>query len=175
MKKIVILNGSNSAKKNTAKIVKAFTQGAESVGNEVKEFMITKMNIHSCLGCIACFKIRKDNPHICVQVDDMEQIYSAILDADVIVFASPMYWWGISGQLKIVVDRLEAVIGHLGIENVHKKSTALLMTNTGGGNHAAETWYSLFKELLGCRDLGSIISLGAEQTEEAQVLGKSIT
>ena len=71
MKKIVILNGSNSPNANTAAMVQAFTEGAESAGNTVVEFQVAHMDVHGCIGCMACVKKPKDDPHICVLVDDM--------------------------------------------------------------------------------------------------------
>lgn len=56
------------------------------------------MNIKRCLGCMRCMTIPKDSEHICVQKDDMDKNYSKIMEADVLVFASPMYWWGNHGR-----------------------------------------------------------------------------
>jgi len=174
MKKIVILNGSNSPKANTAAMVQAFTEGAEAVGNEGNEFMVAHMNIHGCLGCMKCAAKAKDDPHICVQPDDMEKIYPAVMDADVIVFASPMYWWGISGQLKLAVDRLQAIVGHAGLEHLGRKSTVLLMTFKGGGMQAALSWYAIFRQIIGCRDLGAVIGFEKQKIAQARQLGASI-
>ena len=174
MKKIVILNGSNSNKLNTAGLIEAFTEGAESVGNEVVKFDVAHMNIHGCLGCIKCMDKAKDDPHLCVMTDDMDQVYSAVMDCDVIVFASPVYWWGPTSQLKAATDRLQAIIGRAGLDHFSKKSTALLMTYTGGGKEAVLSWYSVFRIVVGCEDLGSVISYGREKSEEARKLGASI-
>lgn len=174
MKKVVILNGANSPNANTAVIIKAFTDGAISAGHNVKEYRVADMNIHDCIGCMKCQARTKDNPHICVFIDDMEPIYAELLDADVIVFASPMYWWGITGQLKTVIDRMQAIIGHAGIENLRKKSTALLMTFEGGGKQAALNWYEVFEQVVGCRNLGAVISFEKQKIEDAKMLGESI-
>ena len=174
MKKIVILNGSNSNKLNTAGLIRAFTEGAESAGNEVTQFDVTHMNIHGCLGCMKCLNIPKNAPNICVIDDDMKQIYDAVMEADVIVFASPVYWWGPTGQLKIAVDRLNAVTCHAGLEFFSRKSTALLMTFKGGGMQAALSWYSVFRLIVGCRDLGAVIGIGRSKENEAYHLGASI-
>lgn len=64
------------------------------------------MNIHPCLGCFGGGK----NPNKpCIQEDDMLQIYPAYEEADIVVLASPMYYWSITAQLKTVFDRLFAV------------------------------------------------------------------
>lgn len=110
MKNILILNGSPRKNGKTASLVKAFTEGAAKSGNEVREFYLNGMNIKGCLGCEACSR----NGGKCVQRDDMDTVNEAFLWADVVVFASPMYWGTITGQLKIVIDRLYAVQNKLG-------------------------------------------------------------
>lgn len=94
-KKIVILNGSPRRNGNTSALVKEFTEGAESVGNTVTEFFLDKMDIHGCKGCFGGHS-SKDCP--CVQKDDMSQIYPAVRECDVIVLATPLYYWNMSGQ-----------------------------------------------------------------------------
>ncbi len=65
------------------------------------------MNIHPCIGCLQGGKTY-DSP--CVQKDDMDQIYTLYRSADCIVYASPLYWWSFSAQLKTGIDRLFAVM-----------------------------------------------------------------
>ncbi|MCD8194070.1 MAG: flavodoxin family protein [Tannerellaceae bacterium] len=105
-KKIIILNGSPRKKGNTAALIDAFTQGAESAGHSVTTFFINGMNIHGCIGCL---KGGKDPHNPCVQKDDMGKIYPVYEAADLVVLASPMYFWSITGQLKGTFDRLFAV------------------------------------------------------------------
>lgn len=105
-KKILILNGSPRLKGNTATLCESFTKGAESAGHSVTKFDLQKMNIKGCLGCM---KGGKDPASPCVQKDDMEKIYPAYREADIVVLASPLYYWSISGQLKTAFDRLFAV------------------------------------------------------------------
>ena len=105
-KRIVILNGSPRKKGNTSTLVKAFIEGAESAGNTVTEFFLNSMNIHGCKGCFGGHSSR-ERP--CVQNDDMSQIYPAVKECDVIVLATPLYYWNISGQLRTAFDRLFAL------------------------------------------------------------------
>lgn len=174
MKKIVILNGSNSNLLNTAGLIDSFTRGAEEAGNEIVKFDVAHMNIHGCLGCMKCMTIPKNAAHICVQKDDMDQIYRAVMEADILVFASPMYWWGITGQLKLAVDRLQAITGHAGLEHLSGKSTVLLMSYRGGGAQAALSWYRVFRQIVGCRDLGSVIGFENQGQQEAFAIGNQI-
>ena len=111
MSNIMILNGSPRKNGNTAKLVQSFKEGAESVGNRVQEFYLPGMNISGCKGCL---KACKNPASPCVQKDDMEGIYSAFSKADVVVFASPVYFWTVTGQLKTTADRLYAELECLG-------------------------------------------------------------
>lgn len=105
-RKILILNGSPRLRGNTAMLCDAFAKGAEEAGHKASRFDLQKMNLR---GCIGCMKGGKDPQSPCTQKDDMDLIYPLYREADVVVLASPMYYWGFSGQLKCVFDRLFAV------------------------------------------------------------------
>ncbi|WP_304407911.1 flavodoxin family protein, partial [Bacteroides acidifaciens] len=102
-KRIVILNGSPRMKGNTAGLVEAFKQGAEEAGHTVEVFNLQQMDIRPCLGCLGG---GRDSKNPCLQKDDMAKIYPHYETADVLVLASPMYYWSITAQLKTVIDRL---------------------------------------------------------------------
>ena len=165
MAKILILNGSPRKNGKTASLVKAFVEGAESIGNEVKELYLQEMNIGGCLACEGCQR----NGGICVQKDDMQIVSEAFLWADVIVFASPQYWGTITGQLKIVIDRLYAVL--FGSPKV--KQFVVIMTARGDMYEMTEEFFSIFTRFLGWSNLGNI--LGAGKENDARTLGASIT
>ena len=167
MKKILILNGSPRKKGTTASLIKAFTEGAESAGNEVKELYLPGMSIGGCLACEAC----SGNGGSCVQKDDMERVNEAVEWSDVIVFASPMYWGKVTGQLKIVVDRLYAMCNRLKWSGF-KKETAFLMTARGNYYGQALNFYGIFTNALNWKDWGTV--LGAGKEEEARQIGASI-
>ena len=105
-KKIVILNGSPRPKGNTSALVEEFKRGAEEAGCNITVFGLDKMDIHGCKGCFGGGK-NPDSP--CVQKDDMDKIYPVYREADVVVLASPLYYWNLSGQLRTAFDRLFAV------------------------------------------------------------------
>ena len=167
-KKIIILNGAARKNGNTAKLVEAFEDGAISVGNQVKNFYLDGMEIHSCKGCL---KAGRDSKSPCSQKDDMGQIYAEFEDADVIVFASPLYFWTITGILKTAADRLYAELECLGYGQFPKKSV-LLMTADGGDYSQAVTWYRTYERNLRWKNLGEV--LGKGKTKEAYQLGASI-
>ena len=93
-------------KGNTTGLVEAFKQGAEEAGHTVEVFNLQRMDIHPCLGCLGG---GRDSKSPCLQKDDMAKIYPYYETADVLVLASPMYYWSITAQLKIAIDRLFAV------------------------------------------------------------------
>ena len=166
--KIIILNGAARKNGNTAKLVNAFTDGATSVGNQVKTFYLDGMDIHSCKGCLCA---GRDSKSPCSQKDDMDQIYAEFENSDVIVFASPVYFWTITGPLKTAADRLYAELECLGYSGFLKQSV-LLMTADGGDYSQAVTWYRTYERNLGWRNLGEV--LGKGKTKEAYQLGASI-
>ena len=168
MSKVMILNGSPRRNGNTSKLVKAFTEGAVCVGNTVTEFYLSEMNINGCRGCL---RASKNSMNPCTQKDDMEKIYSEFIKTDVIVFASPIYFWTITGQLKTTVDRLYAELECLGYGGFKKKSV-LLMTAGGSEYSHAITWYRFYENNLGWENLGEV--LGRESTKDAFQLGKTI-
>ena len=103
----------------------------------------------------------------------MEQINEAYIWADVIVFASPMYWGTISGQLKTTVDRLYAVQNRLGYFTPEsQKETAFIMTARGNYFAQALDFYHIFTDLMKWKDWGTV--LGAGKEEEARRLGACI-
>lgn len=174
----MILNGSPRRNGNTASLVNAFTEGARQSGNEVHEFFLQDMNIHGCLSCNAC---RKGLAAPCVQKDDMLPIYQTFMESDVIVFATPLYFNGISGTLKTVNDRLYAMWS---IGAAQGKKTALLITSNMGQIQGALLWYQQFMDYSGWKNLGVISGAGSpyglytlldkESTLAAGKLGKSI-
>ena len=102
------------------------------------EFLLSVMKINGCRGC---WGGGKDPDHSCTQRDDMEQIYPAYKEADVVVLASPLYYWFISGFLKNAFDRLFAIAeSDPGYANP-KKSSVLIMAAEGAGFEESELWY----------------------------------
>lgn len=73
-----------------------------------------------------------------------------------------------------MIDRLEGYIGYFRLDDFSKKETALLMTYSGGGKMALQAWYSVFFDLLCCKDMGFIIGNGTSKTNQARSLGNSI-
>ena len=167
-KNIIILNGAARKNGSTQKLIQAFIGGARSANHVVREFCLDKMNIHSCKGCLMA---GRDSKSPCTQKDDMEQIYAAFADCDVVVFASPVYFWTVTGTLKTAADRLYAELECLGYGKFAKESV-LLMTADGGDYSQAVTWYRTYERNLGWKNRGEV--LGKGKSEEAYRLGASL-
>ena len=179
-KKIIVLNGSPRKNGNTSALVKAFREGAESAGHTVTEFWLGGMKINGCRGCCAGGK-NPESP--CVQKDDMEQIYPAYKEADVVVLASPLYYWTISGQLKCAFDRLFAVAECDPSYTNPRKESALLMAAEGNGFEETVYWYDRLMGHIGWKDCGKVLCGGVmgvgdiegkAELEGARRLGASI-
>lgn len=88
-KQILIVKGSPRKNGNTSAVADAFAKGAAESGNAVTEFVLKDKTIGDCMGCGVC----QGNGGICVQKDDMTEIYDAMKSADVIALASPVYFY----------------------------------------------------------------------------------
>lgn len=102
--KILVVSGSPRSDSNTELMAAAFAEGARSAGHEASVVRLSELRILPCLACDYCFS----HDGMCVQRDDMDALVEDICAADALVFASPIYWFGFSGQLKCFVDRLYA-------------------------------------------------------------------
>lgn len=186
-KKIVILNGSPRKGGNTVALCESFTEGAKAAGHAVTRFDLQQMNIHGCLGCMKGGK-NPDSP--CVQKDDMDQIYAAYKEADSVVLASPMYFWSVTGQLKVTFDRLFAVAETNADYQNPKKDCILLMAAEGDTENNWKPvldYYHALLAHLGWKDCGTVLAGGVMNVgdihaeghkaslEEARKLGASIS
>ncbi|MDR3215670.1 MAG: flavodoxin family protein [Bacilli bacterium] len=102
MKKFFVLSGSPRPKGNSNQLADQFIKGAKDAGHEVISINAYQINLKPCLGCNACWS--KGKP--CILDDDNELLKEAMFDTDVIVLVSPLYWFGFSGQMKLVIDKL---------------------------------------------------------------------
>ena len=135
--KIVVLNGSPRKGGNTEIMINAFSKGAESKGHQVVTLSVGTMKVRGCMACEYCFSHGGE----CAQKDDMTQVYEELKDADMVVFASPIYWFDISAQLKAVIDRL--YVGATAGFHFHK--TALLLD--AGADHVFDAAIAQYKAM----------------------------
>jgi multimeric flavodoxin WrbA len=101
---IVVVTGSPRVHGNSDALAEEFIAGAESSGNKVIRFDAGRMYIRGCNDCRYCFS----NNGECVIRDDMQEIYPALYEADILVLSSPIYWYGLTAQIKAMIDRMFA-------------------------------------------------------------------
>jgi multimeric flavodoxin WrbA len=107
-KKILLVMGSPRQDGNSATLAKQVAAGAEATGAEVETFYLHTMDIQPCTACNAC---REETGKDCVIDDDMQTLYPKLRQADALVIASPVYWFTVSGQTKLFMDRWYALGG----------------------------------------------------------------
>lgn len=178
-KNIVLITGSPRKNGNCDCLSAAFTEGAKSTGNTVIQFNAGRMNIKPCKGCQYCVK----HDGICIQKDDMQTIHTALREADILVLASPVYWYDVTAQMKIVIDRMYVEMG----KPFPIKESALLLCcgdtdeSTAGG---AVSLYNLILDYEKWQDLGILIATNVNEIgdiqghpalKKANELGKSIS
>lgn len=136
--KIVVINGS-PRKGNTDELVKAVLKGSD--GHEIDYFDLREKTVAPCIACNACEKL---NAH-CKDQDDTNDILNAIRKSDMIVFATPVYWWGVSAQLKAVLDKFYAF--HSEGYKKYKKKIGLI--KVGGASTDAKQ-YQIITDQFDC-------------------------
>lgn len=173
---ITVLNGSPHSNGNTKIMIEAFAKGAAEAGHQVTVIEAGQKHVHGCRGCGACFA----NDGVCVQQDDMREILAQLDQTDLVVFASPIYWFDVTAQLKAVIDRMYA----RGKKGFHFHKTVLLLDSGADGVYdAAVSQYRAMTAYLHWQDLG-IITIpdmtardsmkGAPQLAQVYELGKSL-
>ena len=174
---ILVLTGSPRRQGNSAILADHFIRGASEAGHNVVRFDAALKSVHPC---IACNKCGMDGP--CVFEDDFDFVREHILPADLVAFATPMYYFGFSAQLKAVIDRFYAING-----SIHSPRKAVLLMTYANNSKRDEspitTHYEVLLDYLGWTDAGRVIAPGVwpagavERTnfpEQAYQLGKKL-
>lgn len=104
MKKVIVISTSLHVGSNSDMLADKFIEGAQAAGNEVEKITLSGKNIGFCKGCLACQKLGK-----CVIDDDANAIMQKVLEADVVCWATPIYYYEMSGQMKVLIDRMNAM------------------------------------------------------------------
>ena len=153
--KIVILEGSPNRRGSSNMLADHFRQGAEEAGHSVEIIDTAHAAVHLCTGCIHC---GYEGP--CIQKDEMEKIRERILAADMLVFVTPLYYYGMSAQLKTVLDRFCAFNGS--IQRKHMKSALLTVAwNADDWTfEALEAHYRTLVRYLNLEDMGMVLGYG---------------
>ncbi|GAA6408184.1 MULTISPECIES: flavodoxin family protein [Blautia] len=154
MKKILVVLGGGRPNGNTAQLAAEFIKGAAQAGHRTELLSLNKIQVNGCTGCNAC---RYGKP--CVQKDDFNAIIPKIKEADLIVFASPLYFWTISSKIKAFIERFYCIAEQeddppLGrYEKYPVRDCALLMTS-------ADDYFWTFRQAVSYYDLTMINYIG---------------
>lgn len=179
-KKVLVLMGSYRKHGNCDRLSDEFICGAEEQGAETEKIYLKEKNIKDCIGCCACQK----NGGTCVQKDDMPEIYEKMKNADVIVFASPVYFYTWTSLMKRMIDRTIAI--EAGLSN---KTFYLISAGRAPSEEYMSTMIDSFKKYIGCfrgegnKEGGYIFGYGTDKPgdvvdspamEQAYQMGKRI-
>ena len=176
--KIVVLTGSPRRGGNSAYLAEQFIKGARESGHDIYRYDCAFRQVEPCRACNRC---GMDGP--CVIKDDFDELRPRLVEADMVVFATPMYYFGMSAQMKRVIDRFYAINGQ--IKGASKKA-AFLMTYADTSAKEAEPMlvhYRTLTDYLGWNSVGEVVAAGVwtagsvrntEYGEQAYQLGKSV-
>ena len=104
MKRVIIISTSLRRGSNSDKLADKFVEGAKAAGHDVEKISLTGKDIQFCKGCLACQKLGR-----CVINDDVNDIMAKVLEADDVAWATPIYYYEMSGQMKTLIDRMNAM------------------------------------------------------------------
>lgn len=166
MSKIAVLVGSMRKGGNTDLLAQAFVEGA-SKNNTVEVVSVADNRVNPCIGCNSCFT---REGHHCFQDDDMPAIYDKLKAADILVVASPVYFYGISAELKAIIDRL-----HTPMRNeFHIKKLALILVGAATLPElfdAIKVQYQLILNFFQLEDAGMVLVRGAKDKGDVKETG----
>lgn len=153
--KIIILMGSPNRKGSTSILLENFVKGAEEAGHSCEIIDVCHADIRPCTGCVFC---GYEGP--CVQKDDVETIRRKILSADMVVFATPLYYYGMSAQLKTVVDRFCAYNSSLNSRHLKSALLTVAWNADDWTFDALEAHYKTLVRYINFNDMGMVLGYG---------------
>ena len=159
--KIAVFNGS-ARKENTSAMIQAFREGAEAAGHEVEEYQVGRMKINGCLGCEYCHTKGEGN---CIQKDDFEKILPAYKEADMIVFASPIYYFTMTAQMEAAIQRVYCI----GKPAKARKAALLLSSGSPGVYDGAVAQFKAYMGYASIENAGIFEAYGDQNKSEAKL------
>jgi multimeric flavodoxin WrbA len=176
--KILGLVGSPRRGSNTDLLVNAILEGARESKHATEKVYLYNVNIAPCVDCKAC----KKGNYQCALKDDMQMLYPKLEEADVIVFGTPLYWYGPSAKMKLLVDRLRPFIAS---KKLKGKKAVLVVPSEEGADACNLTvgMFSLSFKYLEMNMVGVLLPKASELAEvktqpqtlnEAFVIGKNL-
>ena len=177
-KKVLIISSSPRKEGNSETLADEFMRGAVEAGNSVEKVCLYDKKISFCIGCFACLKT-----HRCIIHDDADTIAQKMLVSDVIVFATPVYYYSVSGQLKTMLDRANPLYSaDYSFRSVYLLATAAEAAETtfDGTEKAVQGWVDCFENarLSGKVFAGGVNAVGEIKNHpallEAYEMGKKV-
>ena len=177
--KIVVLMGSPNKKGSTSILVENFKRGAEESGHRVDVIDVCHADVNPCIGCVKC---GYEGP--CVQQDGVRTIKAALLSADMVVFATPLYYYGMTAQLKAAIDRFCAYNSSLNSRHLKSALLAVAWNADDWTFEALTAHYRTLVRYINFTDMGMVLGHGcgtpsmtarSRYPQEAYQLGKSLS
>lgn len=175
-KKIVIISSTPRKNGNSDILCDEFMKGASEAGHQVEKIRLSEKEINYCTGCCSCI----NKPGKCVQPDDMNDILEKLLEADIMVFASPVYFRSFNGQMKTFIDRVCPIY-----PIIHDKDVYFIASAAGGSFPVNSTFNSfrVFTDCLDVQEKGTVSVTGlwdagkvknTKAMDEAYNMGKNV-
>ena len=142
-KKVVVISTSIRANSNSEVLANSFANGASHAGNEVEFITLKDKQIGFCEGCLACQQTGS-----CVIKDDVTRVMDKVIGADIVVWATPIYYYEMSGQMKVLIDRLNPMFS----KDYKFRDVYFLATAAEDGAHVYEKALSGLKGWIDCFD-----------------------
>jgi multimeric flavodoxin WrbA len=158
--KVLALVASPRKGSNTDILVDRVLAGARSKGRDCEKVYLYPMRIEGCVDCRKC----KRREHVCPVKDDMQELYPKLETADVIVFGTPLYWYGPTGKMKLLIDRLRPFIASRRLGG----KSGVLVTPSEEGETACGPLVEMFRMsfgYLGMRFAGALLAVAYERAE----------
>ena len=178
MKKVIVISTSLRPGSNSDMLADQFIEGARIAGNEVEKIALADKNIQFCKGCLACQKLGR-----CVISDDVNDIMAKVLEADVVCWATPIYYYEMSGQMKTLIDRMNAMYP----KDYRFRDVYLLSTATEDAEHVPQRAFAGLTGWIDCYPKSRLASTlfcggvtmprdiaGNAKLQEAYEMGKQV-
>lgn len=156
---VLILQSSPNLRGSTAILADEFARGARDAGHTVTRVDVDRLSIAPCIGCVAC---GYEGP--CVQHDDMDGLRKQILSADMLVLATPLYYYGMTAQLKTVIDRFCSANASITGKRLRSALLAVAWNADDWTFDALEAHYDTLVRYLHWRDCGRVLGYGCGST-----------
>lgn len=176
--RIAVLKGSPNINGSSNMLADNFIRGATEAGHDIVEIDAAHADISPCIGCVHC-----GYEGDCVLNDDMDEFREKMLESDMLVFVTPLYYYGMSAQLKTLIDRFCSRNSSIQMKNFKSALLTVAYNSDGWTFDALEAHYDTLIRYLNLDDCGRVLGYGcgipsmtkySRYPDEAYELGKSL-